>query len=282
MTTRISLLQLTRLVPVLMLLLIPFETSFAAKSENAVVTFEAHDYGFKGPDQIAAGLVTIQIVNAGSQLHHIQLIRLNGNKTLADFDTALRNNPSALPPWINFTGGPNAVIPGENAVATGNLPTGDYVLLCLIPNDKGVPHFALGMQKALRVASSPVISEGKRVRPQIRITQVDFAFGMSREITSGVHTIEVINTGLMPHEVVVVKLAPGASIQDFAKFGEHPAGPPPGQPVGGVGGLDNGSSASFTAKFEAGTYGLICFFPDPQTGAPHFTKGMMTEFTVKK
>jgi hypothetical protein len=86
----------------------------------------------------------------------------------------------------------------------------------------------------------------------------------------------------MPHEVLLVKLVPGASIQDFAKFAEHPAGPPPGQPIGGITGLETGKSASFTVKFEPGRYGLICFFPEPQTGAPHFTRGMMTEFSVKE
>jgi uncharacterized cupredoxin-like copper-binding protein len=44
-------------------------------------------------------------------------------------------------------------------------------------------------------------------------------------------------------------------------------------------GLQPGSEAAFTADLVPGKYGLICFFPD-ERGTPHFTRGMMTEFTV--
>lgn len=37
----------------------------------------------------------------------------------------------------------------------------------------------------------------------------------------------------------------------------------------------------FTGHFVARTYGLICFFTDHKTGAPHFTKGMVLDFDVK-
>lgn len=33
--------------------------------------------------------------------------------------------------------------------------------------------------------------------------------------------------------------------------------------------------------FQASQDGLLCFFPDPESGAPHVAKGMTLEFTVK-
>jgi hypothetical protein len=81
---------------------------------------------------------------------------------------------------------------------------------------------------------------------------------------------------------VVVKLAPGATAKDFAAaFEPGAAGPPPGLPVGGIVGLETGGRGYFTEVFEPGQYGLLCFFPDPQTGAPHFAKGMMLDIVVK-
>ena len=82
--------------------------------------------------------------------------------------------------------------------------------------------------------------------------------------------------------MVVVKLDPGKTAKDFGQaFEPGASGPPPGRPLGGIVGLERGGSGFFTGTFEPGRYGLICFFPDQQTGAPHFSKGMTMDFTVK-
>jgi hypothetical protein len=241
----------------------------------------AHDYGFTGPDRISAGVTTVQIVNQGQDVHHIQLIQLLQGKTPADFSAALKAHPSRWPQWAKFMGGPNAVVPGSQSVATMNLVEGNYLLTCVIPDKAGVPHMALGMQKALVVkgGKSALVSEPKA---GTTITLRDFQFALSQPITAGVHTIGVMNHGTQPHEVVVVQLDPGASALDFVKAVEPGgSGPPPGKPIGGLVGMETGDHAFFTAQFETGRYGLICFFPDAATGQPHFARGMTTEFTVK-
>lgn len=253
----------------------------ASRTDRSPVVFVAHDYGFTGPDRIPAGVTTVQIVNQGEDVHHIQLLQLLQGKTPADFSAALKADPSRVPQWAKFMGGPNAVLPGSQSVATMNLVEGNYVLTCIIPDKAGVPHMALGMQKALVVkgGKSALISEPKA---GITITMRDFQFALSQPITVGLQTIGVMNHGTQPHEVVVVQLQPGASALDWVKAVESGAsGPPPGKPIGGLVGMEIGSHAFFTAQFEPGRYGLICFFPDAATGQPHFARGMTTEFTVK-
>lgn len=253
----------------------------ASRMDPSPVVFAAHDYGFTGPDRIPAGVTTMQIVNRGQDVHHIQLVKLLQGKTAADFSAALKADPSRLPHWVKFMGGPNAVVPGGESIATMNLIEGNYLLICIIPDKKGVPHMALGMQKALSVkgGKSALVSEPKA---GTTITLRDFQFALSQPITPGMHTIGVMNHGTQPHEVVVVQLAPGASALDFVKAVEPGgSGPPPGKPIGGLVGMETGDHAFFTAQFEPGRYGLICFFPDAATGQPHFARGMTTEFTVK-
>ena len=252
----------------------------AGPRPDAPVVFVAHDYGFAGPDRIPSGTTTVQIVNKGQAPHHIQLLKLLQGKTAADFRAAIASDPARLPSWITFVGGPNAILPGSDAVATMNLQEGNYLLICLIPNEQGVPHVALGMQKPLSVSGgkASLVSEPK---PDLTITQADFRFALSHPITAGSRTIQVMNHGTQPHEVVVVKLDPGASPKDFAAaFEPGASGPPPGKPVGGVVGLDIGEHAFFTTQFEPGRYGLLCFFTDA-AGRPHFAQGMTSEFTVK-
>lgn len=251
------------------------------RTDDAPVVFVADEYGFSGPDFISAGVTTLQVVNRGQDLHHIQLLKLLQGKTTAEFRAAIKTDPGRFPRWIKFVGGPNAVLPGSEAMATMTLEEGEYLLICIIPNKEGLPHMALGMQKPLSVRGlkPTLVSEPKA---GLTITQADFRFDLSRAVTAGSHTIRVMNHGTQPHEVVVLKLDPGASAKDFAAaFEPGASGPPPGKPIGGVVGLATGEHAFFTAQFEPGRYGLICFFPDSATGQPHFAKGMTSEFTVK-
>ena len=252
-----------------------------ARNGDGPVIFVAHDYGFRGPEHLPAGLTTVRILNEGQDLHHVQFLRLLEGKTAADFRAAIAKDSNRLPGWVQYAGGPNAHLPGSLTDATVNLTEGDYVVMCWIPDKNGVPHVALGMQKALFVRGGKA-TKVSTPKPSITVKQVDYQFILSQRITAGLHTIEVMNHGTQAHEVVVVKLVPGATVNDvIASFDPSAAGPPPGQLVGGITGIEKGERVHFTGEFEPGRYGLICFVPDAETGRPHFLHGMTTEFTVE-
>jgi hypothetical protein len=252
----------------------------ALRGGDASVVFVAHDYGFSGPDRLPAGLTTVRIVNEGQDLHHIQFLKLLQGKSAADFRSAIAADPGRLPEWVHYAGGPNAHLPGSHASATVNLTEGDYVLICWIPDKNGMPHVALGMQKALFVRDGKP-TKVAMPKPSITVEQVDYQFILSKRIESGLHTIDVMNHGSQPHELVVVKLAPGATVKDaLASFEPGASGPPQGELVGGITGIEKGERMRFTGEFVRGTYGLICFIPDAASGRPHFLHGMATEFSV--
>ena len=244
------------------------------------VVFVARDYGFSGPDRLPAGRTTVRIVNEGQDLHHIQFLKLLRGKSASDFRAAIAADAGRLPSWVEYAGGPNAHLPGSEAAATVNLTEGDYVLICWIPDKNGVPHVVLGMQKALSVRGGKP-TKVSTPQPALSVKQVDYQFILSKPIRAGVHTIEVTNHGTQPHELVVVRLSPGATVQDvIASFEPGASGPPKGVLVGGITGIEKGERVTFTGEFEPGRYGLICFIPDA-TGRPHFLHGMTSEFTVE-
>ena len=115
------------------------------------VTYVARDFTFTGPDAIAAGMVPVRLRNEGRDLHQIQFIRLPTGKTAADFTAQINADPSRMPSWVERRGGPNSVAPGEQALALIGLESGDYVLICGIPDSHGVPHVARGMLKSVKV-----------------------------------------------------------------------------------------------------------------------------------
>jgi len=250
------------------------------------VTFEAVDFGFKGPDSIPAGLTSVHIVNKGMNPHHVQILRLTDGKTAEDFAAAFKASPfdpgpAPAPAWVHYLGGPNAAIPGESATAVMNLEPGTYVLTCFIPDSKGIPHIALGMMKALTVTGT---ADSKSTEPAASdsITAVDFGFNIDKPIPAGTQTIRFANGGTQPHEILVIQLPPDKTIKEFAAvFEPGYAGPPLGKPIGGLVGIDKGGHQFFTANFVPGHYGLICFFMDQTKKAPHFALGMTKEFTVR-
>jgi hypothetical protein len=248
---------------------------------EAAVVFVAHDYGFSGPDRLPAGLTTVRIVNTGQDLHHVQFLKLLHGRSAADFREAIAANPNQLPAWVQYAGGPNAHLPGSVASATVNLTEGNYVVMCWIPDKNGVPHVALGMQKALSVQGGKP-TKVSQLKPSVTIKQIDYQFIFSKPVESGVQTIEVTNHGSQPHELVVVRLTPGATVKDvIASFAPDASGPPPGELVSGITGIEKGERVYFTGEFEPGRYGLICFVSDVVSGQPHFSHGMTTEFTVE-
>ena len=249
------------------------------KAAPAIVTVTATDYRFDAPATAPAGAVTIHLINHGKELHQVQLIKLEDGKTAADFAKALQT-PGPPPSWIKFVGGPNGIAPGQEARATSVLAPGSYMYLCFIPSQDGVMHAAKGMVRPFEVtATSGAATEAPAA--DVTITLTDYAFDSSQPLTAGPHTILVKNAGPQPHEIVLLKLAPGKKAEDFGRWAETGMkGPPPAEPLGGVGFLDKGSEGSFTADLTPGDYGFICFVPDAKDGKPHLAHGMMRTITV--
>ncbi|HET9293229.1 MAG TPA: hypothetical protein VFO06_02980 [Gemmatimonadales bacterium] len=278
-----------RFVPALLLVLLavlacrPAEKPAAAASTEAspnVFSVVAEEYGFRlTSTSIPAGLTTVRMVNAGKEMHHIQLFRLEGGKTFADFTSALQAG-GPLPAWAIAAGGPNPSASGlPDASVTLRLEPGPHAMVCFIPGSDGLPHLAKGM-----IASFDVVPEGAvagNPTGDVEMVLTDYAFGLSAPLTAGPHQIHVVNQAGQPHEVVLVRLVEGATALSFPEWAEGGMkGPPPATPIGGVSAIATGTSASFPVDLSPGKYALICFVPDAVDGRPHFLHGMVEEFTV--
>jgi plastocyanin len=244
-----------------------------------VVTYTAADYSYTGPDTIPAGVTTIRLVNTGKEPHHIFLVKLNEGKTAQDLGAAM-SAEGPQPTWAVMMGGPNAAEPGATIAATLSVDSGNYVVFCVIPSPDGAPHISKGMMRTLTVIPADTTPAAPEPTADITMTLVDYGFELSTPITAGRHTIKFENTSGQPHEVVMVKLEPGKTIQDWVAAAEKMNGPLPGTLVSGMSGMDPGHVAYVTNDFTAGEYGLICFVPDAKDGKPHFLHGMIHQVTV--
>ncbi len=251
----------------------------AARTAPVTLTVTAKDFSFDAPDTIAAGVTTIRLVNQGKEMHQAQLIKLEDGKTMADLAQASKH-PGPPPKWVKFVGGPNAAAPGQQVEATSVLQPGSYAFICFIPSPDGKIHLSKGMARPFQVTGQPATS-AELPASDVTIKLVDYDFQPSKALTPGHHNILVENAGPQPHELVLLKLAPGKKTQDFATWAEGGMkGPPPAMPVGGVVVLEQGGKATFSADLTAGDYGLICFVPDTKDGKMHLVHGMMKNIKV--
>jgi hypothetical protein len=210
-------------------------------------------------------------------------VRLLEGKTAHDLMAYMDGEEKPLPDWAVDEGGPNTPgSPGEETSTYMNLKPGNYAMICVIPAaTDGQIHLKHGMIKALTVKEAPAVSDVALPDADITMILDDYSFGLSKMITPGHHTIRVQNQASQAHEVVVVKLAPGKSAQDFVQWvGTDRTGEEPGDILGGVTGISKGEVNVFEMDFEPGHYALLCFVPDAGDGMPHFMHGMMQEFDV--
>ena len=258
----------------------PAVSATAEKSAPKVVTVTAADFSFDAPAQIPAGATTFRLVNTGTELHQAQLIKLEDGKTLDDLGKAMQN-PGPPPSWMRFVGGPNGIAPGQEANATAVLTTGQYAYVCFIPSADGKIHLSKGMVRPFEVTAGSSASASDFPAADVTIKLVDYGFESSQPLTAGRRTIMVENAGPQVHELVLLKLAPGKTTEDFGKWAETGMkGPPPAEPLGGVVALDNGGRGTFEVDLKPGDYGLICFVPDAKDGKPHLAHGMMKNLKV--
>jgi hypothetical protein len=259
------------------------ETQPADRPRPYVMTVTVHDYSFQAPDSIPAGLVMIQALMRGEAPHHVAVVKLEEGRRAAEYVAALR--PDAPPPaWATGMGGPNPTDPGTTANAMMVLEPGDYALICYVDVPGGVPHFAHGMFKDLKVyarADTPA-ADAAPALPSADVTMrlTDYDFTLDRDLTSGQRVIRVVNDAAQPHEVFIFQLQGNTTMEQAVSWLHSPQGPPPFTALGGIAPISQGVENNFTVNLRRGRYGLACFIPDAGDGRPHIDHGMIKEITI--
>jgi hypothetical protein len=247
----------------------------AAPAQHSLMIM-AQEFSFDAPDTVPAGFTRVSVMNHGAEPHHAMLVRLDSGHVAGELLDAFAK--SRMPAWAVFMGGPNANVLGMSD-AVVELTPGNYVMLCLVPSPDATPHFAKGMVRQLTVVPSSAATVAPNA--DITITLSDYAFTANPTLTPGAHVIRVDNPSPQPHELVMVKLEPGKTIQEFAKWAEKPQGPPPGSLVGGTTPQSPGVTNYVIADFTPGEYGFICFVPDAKDGKYHLEHGMIQQFKIE-
>ncbi len=256
-------------------------TSLAARARaqtGTVVDVAAHEYAFTMRDTLPAGLTTFRLHDEGAEWHHVKLVRLDSGRTLAQMHDALGEG-EPFPAWMHFLGGPNAPAPKGVATVTAELEPGRYAIWCNVNAPDGKPHWTKGMFKQFIVIPS------RRTAPlpagDVTLTLRDYAFDLSRSITRGAHAIRITNAAAQPHEIFILRLKPGAGIEDVKAWLTKRVPTAPGDPFGGTTDIAPGDSLLLEESFPPGHYAFICWVADAADGQPHWRHGMASVIDVR-
>lgn len=281
---RSALRHLARWLAVVALAALTVGSAFAQSQdpshESTVVV--GKEYSFTGPGQLTPGWHSITFKNEGKEVHQLQFALLNEGVTADQFFASLKTDGDSALRFVTLTGGVAETAPGTSAVTMVDFTKpGTYVELCFVATPKGVPHFALGMTGVVQVSGTP--STVTPPAADVDVHMFDFGYSLPSTITAGSHVWKITNDGPQAHEMNVMKLDDGVTFDDVKQKLE--AGPAeeaaiPGTLLGGAQGLQKGLSSYIDFDLAPGTYVLYCNIPDPATGKPHVSLGMLASFTV--
>jgi hypothetical protein len=270
----------------------------AARAEPQMVSLAASEYRFDAPDSLAAGWTTFRLANTGGTVHYGHIVRLDPGRTVeelvAAYAEAIRTS-GPRPKWVTRFGGPGGTAPADTSSVTQFLEPGEYVWICPIEDETGAPHFGKGEVKPFVVYAAGPDVAGRAAAPQadMVVRLVDFDFTFEPALSAGRHTVRVENAGVEPHDLVLMKLAPGVTAEDMMAAmnperarRDAPAGDPPpsfeslGTGAGGIAAIAPAMESYFEADFTPGEYVLLCMATAPD-GRSHIEHGMVRQVSVR-
>jgi hypothetical protein len=249
-----------------------------------VVTLIATDYTYEAPDTVSAGFTVFRLVNRGDEFHGATIVRLEAGKTLSEYVDAYgvaQRTRGARPVWAKFRGGPYAP-PHAESTATLDLEPGSYAWVCFVPGGEGRAHLLSHRQAHAFVVrprgKTPPASSAPEPTASLRL--LDFSFQFGATLTTGKHTVKVENVGVEPHHVLMFKLAPRKTMEDYqAWMQRNMQGESPVTFVSAMAELSTGAVAYMDADLSAGEYVLVCLITG-RDEVSHAAKGMLQHIRI--
>lgn len=114
----------------------------------------------------------------------------------------------------------------------------------------------------------------------------DFSFELADTVPAGPLEIQLKNAGIEPHQALIYRLNDGVEYEEYLKsvLDDDSHFPALSARVGGVNyGISPGEVEAHEESdpYEPGTYAVVCFIRETESGKNHYELGMIAPFTVE-
>ena len=228
-------------------------SSKPAREPAAHVRVVGSEYAYAVAREIPGGVVAMEFVNTGDEVHEYAMGRVDSPHTVREFvDLILDPADEAEqeePEWAHDIGGVPALSPGERVTITRRLKPGTYGLLCFVPAPDGKTHLEHGMHAQFTVTGD---RGGSLPTPDAVIEARDNGFAVPT-LHAGRRTIELRNTAREEREFGLIRLNAGKSLRDAERYFKSGAqGDPPLALLGAMQSIPAGTSVVLTIDLQAG------------------------------
>jgi hypothetical protein len=196
---------------------------------------------------------------------------------------------SRPPDWFYQTAiaGGTGANPGQSAQAIIDLTPGEWIAWAGYPE---APQAPVDLSVSGEAGATP--AAGTEPAADVTVTMFEYDFSVEGTLTPGSHVIAVNNVGAQPHEMFMASAPEPVTEEQIAQIlelemqGATPApesgvpNPENFLPVASMTPLSMGKTGWLSVNLESGTYILVCFVPDIESGMPHAFEGMYQVFTV--
>jgi hypothetical protein len=226
-----------------------------------------------------------------------------------DFMTELTGPPAAPPESMEGTPGAEAGPPegegapdwyfqaemaggtagsGGTAQAIIDLTPGEWIAWAGFPD---APQPPVGLTVTGDAGATP--AAGAEPAADVTVSMYEYDFTVEGSLTAGSHVFAVTTVGAQPHEMFMLRAPEPVTEEQVAQIlememqGGTPAPdadlPNPDEffPAASMTPLSMGKTGWIPVTLEAGTYVMLCFVPDIESGMPHAYHGMYQVITVE-
>ena len=229
-----------------------------------------------GPSSAEAGRTEITLDNKGDSEGDLQLIRTEGDRSVAEVVSAFEDasNGKPFPDWFFGGGGVGATQAGKSATVTQVLQPGTYFAF----NTETRPD-----EESISELEVTGDAGEETVEGDATVTAGEYVFQSDGPLPAGKAEIVFDNGGAQPHHLLASKLIGDATAEDVEGFFKTEKGAPPLEEKGSraTAVLEGGEAQLVNLNLEPGRYALYCFISDRQGGPPHALKGMVDEVEVE-
>jgi hypothetical protein len=249
------------------------ETDTATDAAIPEIAVQMTDNGISLPSEVPSGVVSFKMEGEANAIP----ARLNEGVTVDQVNEALMQpDPFAALALVTLLGG-------------GSNTTDDKLTLDLQQGEHVIVHFPDDAPPSVVPFTAGEPSGATAPTADVTLDLVDFNFVVPSEIESGPKVWQINNKGTQWHEMGIVKLKEGVTINDVVSMltSEEGAEAPPqadGAPFDEVvfwAPNGPGETGWVTWDLPPGEYTVICFLPDVNGDmSPHAAHGMVGQLTV--